>query len=106
MINSNITIASPKAQFGIPEAQIGVYAYGVGLPRLIRAVGIQVATDIAWTCRRVSAQEALQRGLVAGISRTPESVLEETLEKAKQIPAISSDGTVVTRAGLREAWVT
>ena len=105
-ISRDIAIASPKAQFGLPEAQVGVYAYGGGLPRLVRAVGMQAATDIALTCRRVSAQEALQRGLVAGISKSPESVLEETLEKAKQIAAISPDGTVVTRAGLREAWET
>ena len=65
---------------------------------------MQAATDIALTCRRVSAQEALQRGLIAGISKSSESVLEETLEKAKQIASISPDGTVVTRAGLREAW--
>ncbi|KAM3415129.1 hypothetical protein BST61_g10254 [Cercospora zeina] len=100
VLNADIAIASPKAQFGLPEAQVGVYAYGGGLPRLVRAVGMQAATDIALTCRRVSAEEALQRGLIAGISKTPESVLDETLDKAKQIATISPDGTAVTRAAL------
>ena len=32
--------------------------------------------------------------------------LGETIEKAKQIAAISPDGIIVTRAALREAWET
>jgi enoyl-CoA hydratase/carnithine racemase len=67
---------------------------------------MQAATDIALTCRRVSAEEALQRGLIAAISKSADSVLAETVEKAKQIANVSPDGTIVTRAGLREAWET
>lgn len=104
--SSDIAIASPNAQFGLPEAQVGVYAYGGGLPRLVHIVGMQAASDIALTCRRVSATEALSLRLISGISKSPESLLEETLAKAKQIAGISPDGTIVTRAGLREAWET
>lgn len=103
---SDIAIASPKAQFGLPEAQVGVYAYGGGLPRLVRAVGMQAASDIALTGRRLSAQEALDLHLIQGIAKSPESVLEETMEKAKQIASISPDGVIVTRNALREAWET
>lgn len=103
---SDIAIASPKAQFGLPEAQVGVYAYGGGLPRLVRAVGMQAASDIALTGRRISAQEALDLHLIQGIAKSPESVLEETMEKAKQIAVISPDGIIVTRSALREAWET
>ncbi|EME80680.1 uncharacterized protein MYCFIDRAFT_141772 [Pseudocercospora fijiensis CIRAD86] len=102
----DIAIASPTAKFGLPEARVGVYAYGGGLLRLVHAVGMQRATDIALTCRQVPAEEALRLGLIAGISKTPESVLEEKLAKAKEIANISPDGTIVTRAGLREAWET
>lgn len=105
-VNSDIAIASPNAFFGLPEAQVGVYAYGGGLPRLVRTVGMQAASDIALTSRRVKAQEALQLRLISGIAKTPESVLAETIEKAKQIAAISPDGIIVTRAALREAWET
>lgn len=105
-VASDIAIASPKAQFGLPEAQVGVYAYGGGLPRLVRAVGMQAASDIALTGRRISAQEALDLRLISGIAKSPESVLEETMEKAKQIAAISPDGIIVTRDALREAWET
>lgn len=78
-----------------------MYAYGGGLPRLVRNVGMQAASDIALTGRRVSATEALDLRLIQGISETP---LDVALEKAKQIAAISPDGIAVTRAALREAW--
>ena len=104
--NSDIAIASPNAQFGLPEALVGVYAYGGGLPRLVRTVGMQTASDIALTRRRVSAQEARELNLIQGIARSSETVVAEALEKAKAIAAISPDGIVVTRAALREAWET
>lgn len=67
---------------------------------------MQAAGDIALTGRRISAQEALDLQLIRGIAKSPESVLEETMEKAKQIAAISPDGIIVTRSALREAWET
>lgn len=67
---------------------------------------MQAASDIALTGRRVSAREALDLRLISSISKTAESVVDETIEKAKQIAAISPDGIVVTRAALREAWET
>ena len=67
---------------------------------------MQAASDIALTGRRIKTQEALQLHIIQGISKTPESVLAETIEKAKQIAAISPDGIIVTRSALREAWET
>ena len=67
---------------------------------------MQTASDIALTGRRVSANEALHLGFVQSIAKSPESVVAETLEKAKLIAAISPDGITVIRAALREAWET
>lgn len=105
-IPSDITISSPTAQFGLPEPLVGVYTSGGGLPRLIHTVGLAAASDIALTGRRVSAQEAYDLRLVSRLSKTPESVVDEAIEIAKQIANISPDAIVVTRAGLREAWET
>jgi len=85
---------------------VGVYAWSGGLPRLVRSAGMAVASDIALTGRRVEAKEALSLGLINSIATSHDSVLEETLAKAKQIAAISPDGIIVTRAALREAWET
>lgn len=106
MSYSDIVIASPNAKFGLPEPLVGVYAWSGGLPRLIRNVGLQAASDIALTGRQISAQEALDLHLINAISKSPESCLDETIEKAKQVAAISPDGIIVTRAALREAWET
>lgn len=103
---SDMTIASPTAEFGLPEPLVGVYAWSGGLPRLVRTLGMPLASEIALTGRRVSAKEALDLHLINGISKSPDSVLAEALEKAKQIAAISPDGIIVTRAALREAWET
>lgn len=101
--SSDIAIASPKAQFSLPEPSVGVYAWSGGLPRLVRQVGMQAASDIALTGRRISAQEALDLRLISAISETP---LDDTIAKAVQIASISPDGIIVTRAALREAWET
>lgn len=106
VLNCDIVVASPTAQFGLPEPLVGVYASGAGLPRLMRNCGLAVASDIALTGRRVTAQEAFHRGLVSHVSKSPASVLDEALEKARQVAGISPDAIYVTRAGLRQAWET
>lgn len=103
LLVSDIAVASPHAQFSLPEPSVGVYAWSGGLPRLVRQVGMQAASDIALTGRRISAQEALDLRLITAISESP---LDDTIAKAKQIASISPDGIIVTRAALREAWET
>ena len=106
VLNCDIAIASPKAEFGLPEPSVGVYAWSGGLPRLVRIVGMQAASDIALTGRKVGAKEALELRLITAIAKSHDSVLSETIEKAKRIASISPDGIIVTRAALREAWET
>jgi enoyl-CoA hydratase/carnithine racemase len=63
---SDIAIASDRAVFGAPELQRGVAdAYHAAI--LPEHVGIAVARDMLFTSRRLSAQEALQFGLVARV---------------------------------------
>jgi enoyl-CoA hydratase/carnithine racemase len=101
---SDIIVASPEAQFGLPEVAVGLYAAAGGLPRLMRIVGLQLASEIAMTGRRLSAQEALDYRLINRISKSPRSVVEECIEMAVRITSFSPDGIIVTRQGLREAW--
>lgn len=105
VLNCDVAVAAPGAQFGLPEILVGVYAYGGGLPRLVRTVGMQAASDIALTGRRVSAREAVELGIVRSVAKEG-NVLEETMALARQIAGKSPDGVVVTRAALREAWET
>lgn len=101
---SDMVVASPTAQFGLPEPKVGLYASTGGLPRIVRNCGLQLASEIAMTCRPLSAQEALQLRLINSISKTPESVVEECVALATHIASLSPDAIIVTRQGLREAW--
>jgi len=101
-----MVVASPTAQFGLPEAGVGIYAAAGGLPRVVRNCGLQIGSEIALTGRRLTAQEALGFHLINKVSKTPESVLEETVELASKIASLSPDSVIVTRHGLREAWET
>lgn len=106
ILNSDMIVASPTATFSLPEVNVGLYAAAGGLPRLVRTLGMPLATEIALTGRRLSAIEALSFHLINSISASAETLLEETISLAKKVTAQSPDAVIVTRAGLREAWET
>jgi enoyl-CoA hydratase/carnithine racemase len=101
---SDLVVASPQASFGLPEANVGLYAAAGGLPRIVRQVGLVIASEIALAGRKLSAQEALQFQLINKISATPESVIQEAVDLALKVAALSPDAIIVSRSGLREAW--
>jgi len=105
-LNCDLVVASPTASFGLPEATVGLYASAGGLPRVVRNCGMQVASEIALTGRRLTPEEALKHNLINKISKTQESVIDESIEMAKKITMLSPDAVIVTRAGLRETWET
>lgn len=101
-----MVVASPLATFGLPEAAVGLYAAAGGLPRIVRNCGLQIATEIALTNRKLTAKEALSYNLINRVAQSPETVLNESIELAEKIAALSPDAVIVSRAGLREAWET
>ncbi|KAL4818996.1 ClpP/crotonase-like domain-containing protein [Aspergillus spinulosporus] len=103
-LNCDMVVASPTAQFALPEVQRGLYAGAGGLTRIIRTVGMQVGTELALTGRRISAQEAKSLRLVNHISETPEKVLDDAISLANMVADVSPDAVIVSRHGLREAW--
>jgi enoyl-CoA hydratase/carnithine racemase len=105
-MRSDMIVASPRAQFGLPEAKRGLYAGAGGLLRLVRLVGITIASEIAMCGRTLNAQEALKYNIVNRMSKTHESVVDEAVELASQIADLSPDAIIVTRSGLREALET
>lgn len=101
---SDMVVAAPEATFGLPEALRGIYAAAGGLPRLVRNVGMPIASEIAMTGRTLTAQEALQYQLINKVSKSRSSVVDEAIELAKKISNLSPDAVIVTRLALREAW--
>jgi enoyl-CoA hydratase/carnithine racemase len=60
----DMVVASDTASFGQPEILLGLIPGAGGTQRLTHLLGRQRATELVLTGRRISAQEALQLGLV------------------------------------------
>ena len=60
----DIIIAAENASFGLPEPTVGMIAGAGGVHYLPRAVPYHLAMGMMLTARRISAQEALQMGLI------------------------------------------
>jgi enoyl-CoA hydratase len=89
----DLIVASETAQFGQPETGLGLIPGAGGTQRLTRAVGKATAMDVILSGRFLSADEALQAGLVARVV-AKESWLEEAKRVAREIAA---KGPVATR---------
>jgi len=66
-MSATMRIASEKAQFGQPEVKLGVIPGYGGTQRLARLIGKGRALDLCLTGRFISAQEALNFGLVSEV---------------------------------------
>ncbi len=82
----DMIVASETAKFGQPEVNIGVIPGAGGTQRLTRAVGKAKAMEIILTGRMVTAEEALQCGLINKVAPV-ELYLEEAKALAKEIAA-------------------
>jgi len=60
----DLRIAADDSRFGVPAAKLGVGYRFMGIRRLAELVGPQFTTEIFYTGRQFTAQEALQMGLV------------------------------------------
>ena len=82
-MSCDIRIASEKAVFGQPEANLGLMPCFGGTQRLPRLVGTGVAKELIYTCRQVKAQEAKEIGLANKVVPA-----ETLLEEAKAMMAM------------------
>ncbi len=72
----HIRIASKTARFGLPETKLGVIPGYGGTQRLPREVGQSLALEMMLAGRTLSAEEALQHGLVNRITDQSELIME------------------------------
>lgn len=105
IVNCDLVVAAEDAYFGLPEVKRGIAAIGGALPRLIRSIGLQRASEFALTGRRITAQEMHQWGLVNKVVAT-DQVVAEAVKYAEMIAINSPDAIICTRAGLRQGWET
>lgn len=76
----DIRVASPKARMGLPEVTLGLLPGFGGTQRLSRLVGMGRALDLMLTARQLSAEEALQMGIVNYVADDPLSKARELAE--------------------------
>jgi len=79
-MSCDMIVASETARFGQPEINIGVIPGAGGTQRLTRAVGKVVAMEMVLNNRTLTAEEALNYGLINRV--VP---VEHFLEEAKQL---------------------
>ena len=87
-MSCDIRIASDKAVFGQPEANLGLIPCFGGTQRLPRLVGTGIAKEMIYTCRQVKAEEAKHIGLVNKVVPA-----ESLMDEAKAMMA-----TILTKA--------
>jgi enoyl-CoA hydratase len=87
-LSCDMIVASESARFGQPEITIGVIPGAGGTQRLTRVLGKALAMEMILNNRTLSAQEALQFGLVNRVVPT-ERYLAEALKLAEEIAARS-----------------
>ena len=83
-LSCDIIIASESAKFGQPEITIGVIPGAGGTQRLTHAVGKAIAMEMILNNRTLSAQEALQYGLVNRVVLVGD-YLNEAMKLAEEI---------------------
>jgi enoyl-CoA hydratase len=82
----DLRIASPDAVFGFPEVSLGILPAAGGTQTLTRIVGLSGALDMLLTGRRLSAQEAFDKGMVSQVV-SRERLLQTAEDLARKIAA-------------------
>jgi len=83
-LSCDFIYASEKAKFGLPEITLGLIPGYGGTQRLARLVGKNVAKEMIFTGKMISASEALSIGLVNQVC-PPDELMNAVMETAKSI---------------------
>lgn len=102
-MSCDMIVASETAKFGQPEITIGVIPGAGGTQRLTRAVGKAIAMEMILNNRMLSAQEALQFGLVNRIVPV-ERYLDEALKLADEIASRAPVAVRVAKKLVNQAY--
>lgn len=99
----DIRVASTAAQFALPETGLGIIPSAGGTQRLARILGVGRATELILTGRRVSAEQALQWGLVTELVES-EELSRRSAETARTIVAKGPVATYLAKTVIRHGF--
>ena len=97
----DIRIAAKNATFALPEVKIGSMPGSGGTQRLSRIVGLGRAMHLALSGDRISAEEALQMGLVSQVVE-PADLMATATQLAERIAENAPLSVQMTRKAIRE----
>lgn len=101
----DIVIASPSAKFGLPETMLGLLPGAGGTQMLPRLVGKAIAMDMILAGRVLTANEALERGIVSRVS-TGAGVLLLAEEVASVVAGRSAVAQKLAKQAVRASFET
>lgn len=101
-LTCDILVAAAGAKLGIPEVKVGLFAAAGGLMRLPRRVPESVAMEMALTGDPITAEKALEYGLVARVSEKGKAT-EVALELAERIAKNAPLGVAASKQLIRES---
>lgn len=96
-LSCDFIYASSKARIGQPETKLGLIPGFGGTSRLVRRVGLARAKELVFVAEPISADEALQMGLVNRVVE-PDALMETAMGAAE---AIAARGPVAIRIAKR-----
>lgn len=99
---ADMIVASESAQFGQPEINLAIIPGAGGTQRLIRAVGKALAMEMVLADRRLSAEEALQYGLVNRVAPV-ETYLQEAIQLAQKVASMSQVAVRLAKDAVNKA---
>ena len=94
----HMRIATPNARFGLPEVGLGLIPGYGGTQRLTHIVGRARALEMILTGKQISAEEALEIGLVNAVSDNAEEAANELLSK------IMKNGPLALRNAIKAVY--
>ena len=93
-LQCDLRVASENASFGLPEAKVASIPGLGGIPNLLRAMPSAVAMKMMLTGERVTAEYALQYGLISDVWKADEMPL-----KARELAiSIAANGPLAVQA--------
>lgn len=95
--------ASENAKFGLPEVSLGLIPGFAGTVRLSRAVGGRRAKELTYSGQMISAQEALDYGLVNKVVPA-ENLMAEVQKTVDQILAKAPIAVGAAKISINQAW--
>jgi len=93
-LSCDFIYASDNAKFGLPEITLGLIPGFGGTQRLSRIIGKNLAKELIFTGKMISAQKALQMGFLNKVV-SPDQLMDETFKTAE---AIATKGRVSLNA--------